>query len=170
MSAFSPAVRIVSVPRQDAFASHGARQRMMGDTLAGLGARQDDDHLVFVLAGSGEDCRVALAVADGVGHAAPADSLRAVLSANFPGISLVDEDMDHLLDSRLVASAALIGSPSPSWPEAPDDPGPLDRLIAGGTLVHQSAAYSEGGRSATGNPNHRPAVTADLKGHPFGRR
>ena len=35
-----------------------------------------------------------------------------------------------------------------------------------GHHVHQSAAYSPGGPSGTGNPNHNNAVTVALKGHP----
>lgn len=35
----------------------------------------------------------------------------------------------------------------------------------GGHHVHQSASYSTGGPSATGNPNHGDAVCVDLEGH-----
>jgi RHS repeat-associated protein len=36
----------------------------------------------------------------------------------------------------------------------------------GGHHVHQSASYSSGGPSATGNPNHSDAITVALEGHP----
>jgi len=124
-------VCVASVPRQDSLASQAARLQMMGDTLAGLGESPNSDHLVFVTSGHGGESSVGFAIADSSGKATPATNLRALLCANFPGIVLADESIECLLARQLTKSAVVVGSPSPSWPEAPDDPGPLDRLVAG---------------------------------------
>jgi RHS repeat-associated protein len=58
---------------------------------------------------------------------------------------------------------------APAAPPAASPPEPAAQVGTYGQQqghhVHQSASYSPGGPSAKGNPNHRAAVTIQLKGH-----
>ena len=63
----------------------------------------------------------------------PAASARlaATLAANHPGIDLAEMTLDAVLPPGLVDAGLLVGTPAPAWPEAADDPAPIDRFIRG---------------------------------------
>lgn len=118
--------RVLSLPRSEGDAGRAVRRRMMGDTLAGLGTTGETlVHLVSCLGGT-------LTSGYGLsGGNAGDDDLAALVSANHPGLLLGKTQIESLIPDGLSVARVLVGTPSPALPEDPDDPGPMDRFIAG---------------------------------------
>jgi hypothetical protein len=134
-------VQILSLPQQDSMTSHAVRTRSMADALAGLAVSDSADHLVFVASGSGSGIRIGIAVTDRVGRSAPDANLRSVLTANLQGVELTTTGFAAILPEPNGVSALMVGTPAPTLPEAPDDPGPLDRLFGGLSNVESSESW-----------------------------
>ncbi|KAB1082625.1 ATP-binding protein [Neorhizobium galegae] len=119
-------LRVLSLPRSEGDAARAVRRRMMGDTLAGLGTTGETlVHLVSCAGGI---------VSSGYGLAGGTASemdLAALIGANHPGLFLETTQLESLIPAGLSVARLLVGTPSPALPETPDDPGPMDRFIAG---------------------------------------